>query len=175
MQTYLELKVPIKTDSKWLIDLKQSLSGVPVRWQNGFYHITVAFVKETTAIQDVVSVIDRHINEWTEPGLVFDKVDTFTANVAGFHIVNLTSSKIPESFSKWTDELRCNLKGLGCVIDSDFRLHVTLGRVDAKAISLEGLQERMENVRIKPMSLALHSFEYRKFRGETINKWNQHS
>ena len=62
MQTYLEVKIPIRSTARWLVDLKSTLADIPIRWQNGYYHITLSFLSETAAIQDVISVIDKYMN-----------------------------------------------------------------------------------------------------------------
>ena len=49
MKSYLEIYVPIQFDEPWFVELRNALTGVPVRWQTGYYHITMAFLNETPA------------------------------------------------------------------------------------------------------------------------------
>ena len=44
MQSYIEIKVPISWDEPWFQDLREELDGVNIRWQRGYYHITMAFL-----------------------------------------------------------------------------------------------------------------------------------
>ena len=170
MQSYLEVKIPIRSNAKWYVDLKNTLSSKPVRWQNGYFHITLAFLNETAAIQDVMSVIDKHMNSCVVTELNFDKLDVFTAKHDGFQIINLTVSDIPESFSAWVNGLRAELAASGCVIEYDFRLHVTLGRADASC-PIEDLQTLIQKVNMPSFKLPLSSYEYREFRGKSFKTW----
>lgn len=171
MQTYLEVKLPVSTNARWFNNLKERLDGVPVRWQDGYYHITIAFIDEAPSDHDVSSIIDKYINSLMIHELTFDKLDVFTAGNAGTHIVNLTISDVPDLFKSWVTALRNELSENGCVMESDFRLHVTLGRVDP-SIDLKSVQEEVAKVSIPSFSLPLHVFEYRYFRGNTIKLWN---
>ena len=47
MKTYLEIKVPIQYDVAWFAELRKALNGIPVKWQKGFFHITMVFIDET--------------------------------------------------------------------------------------------------------------------------------
>ena len=50
MKTYLEIKVPISYNAPWFSELRKALKDMPVHWQNGYYHITMAFLDETRNI-----------------------------------------------------------------------------------------------------------------------------
>ena len=172
MQTYLELKVPVRNESVWLKDLKSALLGLPVRWQNGHYHITMAFLDQTPSNFDVASIIDKHLSKAEPQMLKFDKIDAFTANNTGMYIINLTTSGVPERFKRLVNDIRDDLKANGCVMNSEFRLHVTLGRLDTSTIDLEKLLKIIRAIKIPVFQMELDSFEYRKFRGESIKVWS---
>ena len=172
MQTYLEVKLPLSQKSWWMTDLKNQLKQVPVRWQNGFYHITLAFLNNSPTNIDVSSIISEHMDKAIIHDLSFDKLDVFTTTSAGMHIINLTVTDIPDSFREWVDGIRIDLVANGCVMQSGFRLHVTLGRVSASAIDLQSLQDLIENVKMPTFNLPLLSFDYREFKGRTIKQWN---
>ncbi len=172
MQTYLEVKLPVSKKAAWMIELKNRLKQVPVRWQDGFFHITLAFLNDSPTNLDVASIINRHMDNANIQDLSFDKLDAFTTTSAGMHIINLTATDIPDSFSDWVDGIRSDLTASGCVIQSGFRLHVTLGRVDASATDLKSLQTIIEKVSMPSFNLPLSSFDYREFRGKTIKKWD---
>ena len=171
MQTYLEVQLPISKNARWISDLKNQLKGVPVRWQNGFYHITLAFLDDSPNKLDVSSVIDRHMKTAAIYNLCFDKLDAFTTNSSKMHIINLTATDIPEPFMNWVNGIRTDLEANGCLMQSGFRLHVTLGRVDSSAIKIDRLQGIIENFKMPSFVLPLRSFDYREFRGESIKRW----
>ena len=146
MQTYLEVKLPISKKAKWMTDLKEQLKQVPVRWQDGFYHITLAFLNDSPNDLDVPSIIGKHMEKMDSQELTFDKLDAFTTTSANLHIINLTVTDIPDSFKNWVDGIRTDLVANGCLMQSGFRLHVTLGRVDASAIDIDHLRAIIEKV-----------------------------
>ena len=43
MKTFLELKVPIKFENQWFLELRSELKDANVIWQKDFYHITMVF------------------------------------------------------------------------------------------------------------------------------------
>ena len=47
MKSYLEIQVPLRYDAHWLEGLRTALHQINVRWQMGYYHITMAFLDET--------------------------------------------------------------------------------------------------------------------------------
>ena len=172
MQTYFEVNLPICNKTRWMNELKSKLISVPVRWQNGHYHITLAFLNDSPKDLDVPSIIGEHMVKVDTQELSFDKLDVFTATSANLHIVNLTVTSIPDSFKHWVDEIRADLIASGCKLQSSFRLHVTLGRVDASAIDIDSLRDLIETVNSPCFSLPLKTFDYREYRGETIKQWN---
>jgi hypothetical protein len=60
------------------------------------------------------------------------------------------------------------MKAAGCVMDSWFRLHVTLGRVKDTNIQLAAVQELTESVSLPAFALTLEYVDYRIFRGKTL-------
>lgn len=160
MNTYLSINVPVDTEAQWYNSLTRVLDGVGVRWQNAHYHITLAYLDETPEGVDIGYVIDKKMYGMAAPSLTFDKLDAFTSGSGKEHIIYLTVSDIPESFSSWVEEIRKDIVAAGGVIKSGFKLHVTLGRVDVDKISLEELQDRINNVHIPSFSLRLSELEY---------------
>lgn len=160
MNTYLAFKVPVDTEAQWYNSLTRKLKSVDVRWQHGHYHITLAYLDETPEGVDIGSVISTKVVGMAAPSLTFDKLDAFTGGSGKEHIVYLTVSDIPESFSSWVDGIRRDIVSAGGVIKSGFKLHVTLGRVDAGKISLEELQARINKVCVPSFSLRLSELEY---------------
>lgn len=73
--------------------------------------------------------MNRDLASFEAPELTFDKLDAFGKRSGG-GVVFLTCTSVPESLLQMVDALRQDLEAAGCVIESDFKLHVTLGRVD---------------------------------------------
>ena len=67
-----------------------------------------------------------------------------------------------------TEAIRSEMKAVGCQIDSEFRLHVTLGRINDIDLTLPNLQDLVSSVSLKPFTLKLTCVDYRVFRGQVI-------
>ena|GEM_PF-705546 len=162
-ETYIEIEVPVRKSAGWLGELMQAMEEgfVPVRWQNGNYHITLAFLKKVPSIEEVIAIMNRHLASFEAPELTFDKLDAFGKRSGG-GVVFLTCSEVPESFLRMVDALRQDLEAAGCVIEADFKLHVTLGRVD-KDVHVEAdlLRELTESVDVPAFSLRLNVCNYK--------------
>ena len=167
MKTYLEIYVPISFDDSWFKQLRDALGRVVVRWQKGYYHITMAFLDVTPEDVNLIPFLEKHLKGMNAPTLTFDKLDVFTGS-SGTHIIYLTATVIPKDFLSVIDSIREELKAVGCRIDSPFRLHVTLGRVPDRRIKLNMLQNRVESVALDAFSLTLDKVDYRKYKGTTI-------
>lgn len=167
MKTYLEIQVPLKFNASWFQDLRLACRNIDVRWQMAYHHITMAFVDETPDGVDLRSLLEKHLKTFPAPTLTFDKLDVFTA-MSGMHIIYLTATDIPQSFLSLIENIRSDMNAAGCVMDSLFRLHVTLGRVKDPHIQLSAIQELTESVSLPAFSLSLEDVDYRFFRGETI-------
>jgi len=164
MKTYLELQVPLPPDARWLQELRQALRTIPVRWQQGFYHITMAFIDDTPMGVDLCPIFEKHLGNYPAPVMTFDWLNFFTT-FSGGQIIYLTASAIPQSFLDLTEAIRQDLRDAGCVMQSDFRLHVTLGRVRERD---ERLKELIETVQVPPFTLKLTDIDYREYRGKTL-------
>ena len=128
MKTYLEIQVPLSYNASWFQELRLACRNIDVRWQMAYYHITMVFVDETPEDVDLRPLLEKHLNTFPAPTLTFDKLDVFTA-MSGMHIAYLTATDIPQSFLSLIENIRSDMKTVGCVMDSLFRLHVTLGRI----------------------------------------------
>jgi len=167
MKTYLEIQVPLSYNASWFQELRLACQNIDVRWQMAYYHITMVFVDETPEDVDLRPLLEKHLNTFPAPTLTFNKLDVFTA-MSGMHIINLTVTDVPQSFLSLIENIRSDMKGAGCVMDSWFRLHVTLGRVKDTNIQLSAIQELMESVSLPAFSLTLEDVDYRIFRGKTL-------
>ena len=167
MKTYLEIKVPIKYDDPWFKELRSLFADIPVRWQKDFYHITMAFVNDTPKGIDMCPILKGHLANVVAPVLTFDRLDVFSTG-SGMHIFHLSASQVPEDFLALTESIRADMKAAGCLIQSDFMLHVTLGRLRDFNIRLPKLKRMIKFLTLPPFTLTLTDVDYREFRGSTI-------
>ena len=167
MKTYLEIQVPLRYNASWFQELRIACRNIDVRWQMAYHHITMAFIDETPEDVDLRPLLEKHLNTFSAPTLTFDKLDVFTA-MSGMQIMYMTATDVPQSFLSLIENIRSDIKAVGCVVDSGFRLHVTLGRVKDPHIQLATIQELMESVSLPAFSLTLEDVDYRIFRGKTL-------
>ena len=171
MKSYLEIQVPLRYDALWFKALRNAFKGIPVRWQKGYFHITMAFLDETPSDVGFVPGIGEQLRTTTTPTLTFDKLDVFSTMSGEMYIVNLTCTNIPKTFGNLVSKVRAEFEKQGAVIESDFRLHVTLGRIQDTTINLTKIEKVLSSVELPSFSLELTNVTYRWFRGRTIRKW----
>ena len=167
MKTYLEIKVPIKYGDPWFEELRSHFAGIPVRWQKDFYHITMVFINDAPIGLDMRPLLEKHLTTVQAPVITFDRLDVFSIN-SGRHIIHLSTSHVPKSFFTLTESIYSDMKAVGCVILSDFMLHVTLGRIRSFDVKLSDLKEVTEKVSPPFFTLTLTDVDYREFRGRTL-------
>ena len=167
LKTYLQIKVPISFDAPWFLELRESLKDIPVHWQKGFYHITMAFLDDTQNLPDVETIMHKYLDHTNAVTITFDKLDVFTAS-NGMLIVYLTTSYIPETFQSLVDDIRDDIDRTGSNIQSEFRLHVTLGRISEPGVDIDDIGFLIDEIDLPPFTLSLHEVEYREFRGRSI-------
>lgn len=172
MKSYLEIQVPLRYDAQWFKTLREACKGIPVRWQKGYFHITMAFLDETPSDVDFVSVIGEQLRTTTAPTLTFDKLDVFSTMSGDMYIVNLTCRNISQTFVNLVNKVRAEFEKQGAVIESDFRLHVTLGRIKDLTISQKEIENILADVVLPLFTLQLPDIQYRWFRGRTIGEWH---
>ena len=78
---------------------------------------------------------------------------------------------MPADFLTLVEEVRRYFKSRGCVIQSDFRLHVTLGRVQDPQMNVHKLKDIISQVDLPAFTIELTDVEYRIFRGKTLGQW----
>lgn len=173
MKSYLEIQVPITFNASWFEELRTLLTGVQVKWQLGYYHITIAFLNERPNNVDLCPLLENHLTNAIAPTLRFDRLNAYTT-LSGMHIINMTTTNIPEAFLSLTEAIRSDLKNVGCQIESDFLLHVTLGRVIEPTIKLSELQEKISSISFTPFMITLSDIDYREFRGKILYETKLH-
>jgi len=170
MKSYLEIKVPISFDEYWFRELRDLLDGVDIRWQRGYYHITMAFLDETPERVNLTPGLNSLLTDAVAPTITFDRLDAFASGYHR-HVIHLTTNDAPADFLALVEEVRRYFKSKGCVIQSDFRLHVTLGRVQDPRMNVHKLKDIISQVDLPSFTIDLTDVEYRIFRGKTLGQW----
>ena len=101
--------------------------------------------------------------------ITFDKLDVFTAG-NGMQIVHLSTNNIPEGFQTLVDDIRRDISCTNSNIQSDFKLHVTLGRISEPETDIDDVGFLIDEIDLIPFTLTLNEVEFRVFRGKSIYK-----
>ena len=173
MKSYIEIKVPISFDEYWFQELRDLLNGVDIRWQRGYYHITMAFLDFAPDGVNMVPGLNDILSDAVAPTITFDTLDAFAS---GPHrqVIHLTTTDAPDDFLDLVKDLRRYFKSKGCVIQSDFRLHVTLGRAQDPRMNVHKLKDIISQVDLPDITLDLTEVEYRVFKdyGNPLGHWS---
>lgn len=169
LKSYLEIKVPLSFDAPWFFELRESLKDMPVLWQRDFFHITMAFIDDTQHMKDIESIMHKFLDNAHPVTMTFDKLDVFSTG-SGMLIVHLTASEIPNDFQTLVDDIRCDICCTNSNIQSEFRLHVTLGRITEPEVDIDEVGFIIDEINIPAFTLTLDEVEYREFRGRSIYK-----
>ena len=89
-------------------------------------------------------------------------------------IVFLTSTVPSERFMSLVECLRSEVEKIGANIESNFRLHITLGRIKARLASLGQVEEVVKMIEVPPFTLTLQDAAYlytKSCGGKSIQKW----
>ena len=173
MSNYLELKIPLRQSAKWFVKLRKAMAEakVPVRWQPGGFHLTVAFISNDQPVKALSIAFDKQLSGREAPAQTFDKVDAFEAKTGDEFILHLTSTQLSPTLQTLVESLRKGAMNAGADIESDFILHVTLGRIDTKNATLEQVRRIAESIQVPSFTLLLQEAEYHYFRGNSIQHW----
>ena len=172
MKSYLEIKVPISYDDSWFRELRGLLDGVNIRWQRGFYHITMAFLDFAPDGVNMVPGLNELLNDAIAPTITFDKLDAFASGY-NRQVIHLTTTHAPHDFVELVEDVREFFLAMGCEIQSDFKLHVTLGRVQDSRMNVRKLQDIISQVDMSTFTLDLTEVDYRIFKdyGKPLGHW----
>ena len=176
MTNYLELKVPVRRDAVWFNRLRNALAkaGVPVTWQKSEYHITVAFMKDDQHVEVLQKAFGDVLRNAEAPELTLNRVGVFRTMSGEELIVNLTSSAPGERFMSLVEKLRSKAEKVGANMESNFRLHITLGRIKTRLVSLEQVEDVVKGIDVPPFTLTLQDAEYKYTKscgGNSIQEW----
>ena len=170
MKSYIEIKVPIRYEESWFEELRDLLDGVDIRWQRGYYHITMAFLDYAPDNVNMIPGLNDILSDAIAPTITFDKLDAFAS---GYHrqVIHLTTTDAPADFLDLVGEIRRYFLAKGCKMQSDFKLHVTLGRVQDARMNVSKLKDIISQVDLPTFTMQLTGVEYRVFRGKTLGLW----
>lgn len=170
MKSYIEIKVPIRFEDSWFRQLRDLLDGVDIRWQRGYYHITMAFLDFAPDKVNMILGLNGILDDAVAPVITFDMLDAFAS---GYHrqVIHLTTTEAPEEFLDMVKQIRQYFLAKGCKIQSDFKLHVTLGRVQDPKMNVRKLKDIISQVDLPTFTMELTDVEYRVFRGKTLGLW----
>ena len=173
MSNYIKLMVPLRQDAYWFKRLREAMAAkdILVNWQNGGYHITMAFFNSNEQVKALNDAFNKCINERLAPSLTLDKVDVFKAQHKPEYIVHLTSSQPSPRFVDFVDLLRHEASNLGAEIESEFKLHITLGKIDTSSTTLEEVKKAVDGIQVPPFTLRLTDAEYLYHKGHSIGSW----
>lgn len=169
MKSYLEIKVPITFNALWFQELREVLKDMLVVWQKDYFHITIAFMDDTQHLPDVEAIMHKYLDNAHSVAITFDKLDVFATD-SDMLIVHLTASDIPTNFQTLVDDIRCDISCTKSNIQSEFRLHVTLGRITEPETNIDDVEFLIDKIDLTPFTLTLNEVEFRVFRGRSIYK-----
>lgn len=178
-EKYVEMAVPINKDAQWYKAMKDALKDITVKWQNGNFHITLVFIKNHPDPRESMRTLEYPMNQSLKnrvaPIFEFDTLDVFTTMSGREHIVNLTCSQVPEEFMEMEEKLRKEWISYGAEI-SDFRLHVTLGRIPAEVCSIDDVKKRLARVDMPSFKERIWKAEFKELSThKSLGTWTFHA
>ena len=168
---YLELEIPLRKDAEWFENLRNAMKskGIPARWTRKSFHITAVFIFEGKHVKELEAAFSRHLEDREAPSLTLDKLDAFTTY--GDIIVNITSSQPSESLTALIKELRAEAEKLGVDYRRDFRLHITIGKIDKAKADMTTIASVINSLEVPAFTLKVNTANYRHKGGKTIQTW----
>lgn len=163
---YIEIEVPINDRDTWMTELRDELRRFGVKWQNGFYHITLAFIHGSTDEErsKITAIADELLAGQRPYSITFGEIDAFTTKGRRTHIIFLRPTENNVAFTNMVQTLRNRIKDVSNVMEPDFQLHITLGRVDAKNVTLAELKKAIEYVDAPDEDVVLRKINHRLFK-----------
>lgn len=174
-QNYLELKVPVRTGwTIWDIELATALRerNIPIRWQNGFYHITAVFAYDDKHVTDLKYAFSNILADRKTMQVTLDKLDAFQSQNGREIILYLAPSDPSLELLALINDLRKAATDHGANIRPDFRMHITIGRIDARDATLEQVKQAIAAVNLPRRTYSISEVAYRYKSGhKVIESW----
>ncbi|MBO4451080.1 MAG: 2'-5' RNA ligase family protein [Bacteroidaceae bacterium] len=174
---YLGMMAPIHMDAIWFQTLQQELSAaaIPVRWQReGTHHITLIFINDDHCVDSLKQEFSKLLSTRKPVPLTIDKLDAFTTENGSTHIVCLTATRPSTEILELVKDVKTLADHLKVDYEKrPFKLHITLGRITAEAISIEALQSVLPKVYFPKSDYLLDDIQYKyQGSGQLIEKWD---
>ena len=130
----------------------------------------MAFLDYAPEGVNMIPGLNGILDDASAPVITLDTLDAFAS---GYHrqVIHLTTSDAPADFLDMVNQIRRHFLSKGCEIQSDFKLHVTLGRVQDPRMNVRRLKEIISQVDLPTFTMKLTDVEYRIFRGKTLGLW----
>lgn len=173
MEYYIELKVRLR-QGQWYDHLMQALEPFYVRWQNGFYHITMAFMNDMSAadVGRLSAALGELLADRAACNETFGRVGAFTAQSGKEHIVYLVPKVVSETLDTLVADVRQCCTDKGIAISPDYRHHITLGRIDIGAVDLDRLQALTNTIHMPDFELRLDNVRLvRRIDHHAVGAW----
>lgn len=178
---YLKIKVHIYKDAEWFKELRKKLSnmGKKVKWQRkDTFHQTLVFIHDDACVKKLKADFSEMVEKHKPFTLTINKLDAFTAGKEHKeHIIYLTSTLPSTEMKTIADDARALVKKVKHD-EREFKLHITLGRIPANAISLSEMQTLISTIDFPTFNCQLNHIEYR-YKNKTgikkkllIGKWD---
>ena len=173
MKNYIELKIPVQRSAQWYRELCDAMQDerIPVHWQNGFYHITVAFIHDDNHVKELRDAFTQILSGRQAPSITLDKLEAFATQSGKEIVINLAPSNPSDELLSLINDIRTAAIKSGSQISKDFFIHITLGRIDTQDATLDEVKDVISSVDFEPFTVSIREAEYRYFRGATINRW----
>ena len=170
LSSYIFIDIPLKEKAPWLHSLERFCQDrFQADWHFNF-HITLAFIDDTKDCHKVAEAVGKVLEGRTMPALCFDTLDVFTAQHSKKQIINLTCSNPPAEFSDLVREIRTAITQTGNVLNSEFKLHMTLAEATPDA-DIVAIDRALRQFVFPGVNLTLRRPVYREFRGRTIRRY----
>lgn len=146
-QSYLQFHIPLNLKSQWYRNLTAAIGGIRgIKWQQGFFHITAAFINnkiDVVEAEKVADLLGEELGDITTPVITFDTLDAFITQGCGMYVIYLTASLVPDEWSTLIEKLRSKLIVNGYQL-GPYQMHITLARIPAQSTTLESLRNLMK-------------------------------
>ena len=166
VSTFVSVKARVNKRAKWFVELRNALKercnydG----WQSqDSFHQTLVFINNDTCIPALKDEFSKVIPQHRAFTQKIDKLDAFTTEHEE-HVICLTSTQICPEMENLVKDIRKVVDNKGINFDKrEFLLHITLGRISTKAITLEELKSILSTIELPTFNLLMEKVEYRYF------------
>lgn len=175
VSTFVSVKAKVSKRAKWYKKLYNAMKkqGVNVDWhRQSTFHQTLVFIKQDTCIPALKDELPKVVLQHRAFAQKIDKLDAFTTSDKKTHVICLTSTEVCPEMAHLVDDIRKVVDNKGLDYDKrEFLLHITLGRISTKAITLEELKSILPSIELPTFNLLMEKVEYRYKGDGCIKSW----